>query len=215
MAAIDTSSDAYERRQRRLQLLIWATTLIPMVVFALLTWQSWQMQKQSASLNSEIETKQSTLDALNAQLGTARAAVAKAEQEAEAQRASAKHYRDFAGIKVRFYRNSDRAVVEKALTGLGFNIDSELGTSQLINREPNSIGFGSLVSDEDLRDIAVALVDAGFPLKRIAPAQRQPDPKLVQIYASVESDRSCGLLKVAEVRAGKRCGDLADGVDRR
>jgi hypothetical protein len=149
------------------------------------------MQKHSDSLNTEIEAKQSTLVILNAQLEAAKAAVATAEQDAEAQRASAKHYRDFAGIKVRFYRNSDRAVVEKALTGLGFNIDSELGTSQRINREPNTIGFGNLVSDEDLRDIAVALVDTGFPLKKIAP-----------VYASVESDRSCGALTSTEVRAG-------------
>jgi hypothetical protein len=59
---------------------------------------------------------------------------------------------------------------------------------------------------QDLRDIGVALIQEGFPLKRIAPALKQQDPKLIQIYASVESDESCGLLTVEQVRAGETCG---------
>ena len=63
-----------------------------------------------------------------------------------------------------------------------------------------------------MKDIAVALVNADFPLQRIAPAIRQPDPKLIQIYASAISDRrNCTVMTEAEIRAaefenGEICG---------
>jgi hypothetical protein len=46
-----------------------------------------------------------------------------------------------------------------------------------------------------------------YLLKRIAPAQTQPDPKLIQIYASAESEQACGLLKIEQIRAGRQCGE--------
>lgn len=84
--------------------------------------------------------------------------------------------------------------------------DAKLGSSKLISRDPNTIAYGNLVSTQDLRDIAIALVQEKFPLKRVAPATKQPDPKLIQIYASTESDAACGLLTVEQVKAGETCG---------
>src|SRR5262245_56627495 len=133
--------------------------------------------------------------------------VSKLDADLTAQRESTKHYRDFAGVRIRFYRESDRKVVEGALRKLGFNVeDAGLGQSKLIKLVPNTLGYGKLVAAQDLRDIGVALIQEGFPLKRITPAQKQPDPKLIQIYASVESDERCGLLTVEQVRAGETCG---------
>jgi cell division protein FtsB len=193
--------DPIERRRQLLFLLAWAATLLPLVVFGYLTYQAYDMQQQLQSRRSEVEELEAKRQALIED-------ISKLETDLQSQRESTKHYRDVADIRVQFYRESDRAVVQKALMSLGFRVDSNLGRSALIDRQPNTIAFGKLVSEPDLREIAAALIEAGFPLKRIAPAIRQPDPKLIQVYASAESDRSCGLLSVEQVRAGNTCGPM-------
>jgi hypothetical protein len=198
--------ELFERRQRRLMLLAWGATVLPLIAFAYLSWQSWTLRQENAQAQAQIDSVRAEHDGLATRVEQARTELQELNAELTAARASAKHYRDFAGIRIRFYRDSDRAVVEKALSRLGYNIDTELGTSSLIDRQPNTIGYGRLVAEQDYRDIAIALVEAGFPLKRIAPAERQPDPKLIQIYASALSDRECGLLTVDAIRAERTCG---------
>jgi cell division protein FtsB len=198
--------ESFERRQRRLMLLAWGVTVLPLIAFAYLSWQSWTLRQQNAAAQAQVESIRAEHDGLARQVEQTRAALKGLNAELTAARATAKHYRDFAGIRIRFYRDSDRAVVQKALASRGYSIDTELGTSSLIDRQPNTIGYGRLVAEEDYRDIAIALVEAGFPLKRIAPAERQPDPKLIQIYASALSDRQCGLLTVEAIRAERTCG---------
>jgi FtsZ-binding cell division protein ZapB len=204
---------AGERRQRLLLAGAWVATAIPLIAFAWLTYESVQLQKEVTQARAEVRKADDTLSSRQAEIRELEERKAALEAEnatlgaaLDAQRSSTKHYRDFAGVRIQFYRESDREVVEKALASLGFRIETRLGTSRLIGSEPNTIGFGKLVSDEDLRDIAVALVQAGFPLKRIAPAVQQPDPRLIQIYASKASDDRCGLLTVDEIRAGRTCG---------
>jgi hypothetical protein len=191
--------EGFDRRQKRLLVLAWAATLLPLLAFAYLTWESFDLKREVDETRAELKN----LDQTKIKLKTE---IEQLEGELKAQRNATRHYRDYAGIRIRFYRESDRAVVEKALVNLGFRIDSALGQSKLIDLEPNTIAYGRDVAPEDLRDIAVALVQAGFPLKRIAPAQTQPDPKLIQIYASTQTDRECGLLKLDEIRAGRVCG---------
>jgi hypothetical protein len=199
-------AEALDRRQRLLLAAAWGATLLPLVAFAYLTWQSVHLNRLVHDAQHTLQTAKDEFEAVKRQKAEADAELAQVNTALQAQRESTRHYRDFAGIRIRFYRESDRAIVEKALVNLGFQIDATLGRSALINRQPNTIGHGALVSPEDLRDIAVALVSAGFPLKRIAPAVRQTDPKLIQIYASAESDARCGLLRVEEIRAGTTCG---------
>jgi len=198
--------ELFERRQRRLMLLAWGATVLPLIAFAYLSWQSWTLRQENAQAQAQIDSVRAEHDGLATRVEQARTELQELNAELTAARASAKHYRDFAGIRIRFYRDSDRAVVEKALASRGYNIDTELGTSSLIDRQPNTIGYGRLVAAEDYRNIAIALVEAGFPLKRIAPAERQPDPKLIQVYASALSDRECGLLTVEAIRAERTCG---------
>lgn len=199
--------EALLRRQKSLLVIAWTATLLPLAAFGYLTWQSLE-------LNKRVQTAQQTLDAsaakaaeLDAKRKALAAEIEQLSEKLDAQRAATKHYRDLAGIRIQFYRAEDRAVVEKALVKLGFRLETNLGVSRLIDLKPNTIAYGSLVSDKDLRDIAVALVEAGFPLKRIAPAIKQPDPQLVQIYASAQSDRECGSLTVVEIRDGRTCGE--------
>jgi len=192
--------DPFDRRQKWLLVIAWGATLLPLVAFGYLTWKSYHMSLQLEAAETDLQETLAEIRELEKK---------KAELSADltAQRESTKYYRDWAGVHVRFYRESDRKVVEGALRKLGFKVeDVDLGHSKLIDRFPNTIGHGKLVANQDLRDIGAALIQEGFPLKRIAPAQKQPDPKLIQIYASVESDESCGLLTVEQVRAGETCG---------
>jgi cell division protein FtsB len=206
----------FDRRQRFLLIIAWAATLLPLVAFAYLTWQSVELKREVDEARRDLTTVQENIGGAHTELkklevarGQLEAQIAQLTRELDAQRTATQHYRDYAGIRIRFYRESDRAIVEQALVNLGFKIDSRLGQSKLIDLAPNTIAYGTDVAAQDLRDIAIALVKAGFPLKRIAPAQKQPDPKLIQIYASVESERQCGLLSIEDIRAGRTCGDIA------
>ena len=207
-AAVPAERDVFDRRQKLLLVFAWAATLLPLLAFGYLTWQSWELNKQVSEAQRKIASSTEHLNKLEARKVVLETELSRREADLESQREATKHYRDYAGIRIRFYRETDREVVEKALVRLGFNIDSSLGKSQLIDLKPNTIGYGNLVSQNDLRDIAIALVEAGFPLKRIAPALKQSDPKLIQIYASAQSDRECGLLGVEQIRAGSTCGPL-------
>ena len=198
--------EGFDRRQKYLLMFAWAATLLPLVAFAYLTWESIELKRKVDNERKLVAQAQAERQELEKTKTRLTEEIAKFEGKLDAQRKATQHYRDFAGIRIRFYRESDRAVVEQALVNLGFKIDSALGQSKLIDLQPNTIAYGRDVATEDLRDIALALVQAGFPLKRVAPAQTQPDPKLIQIYASKETDQKCGLLKPDDIRAGRVCG---------
>lgn len=194
------------QQQSKLLAIAWIATVLPLVAFAYLGWQAIDLKKKNVAAEARLiglREQEAALKSQVAELDLRRQQLASA---LDAQRQSTKYYRDFAGVRIQCYRESDREVAEEALKSLGFNIEARLGTSALMDRAPNTIAYGSEVSPWDPRDIAIALVNAGFPLKRIAPATIQPDPKLIQIYASAESDRSCKLLSVADIQAGKVCG---------
>jgi chaperonin cofactor prefoldin len=194
------------RNQRRLLLLAWASTLLPLIAFGYLTWQSYEMGRQVDRARTELGDLEQQKASLEQQKAALEKDLVQIQAKLEQQRDSTKHYRDFAGIRIQFYRESDRTTVEKALENLGFRVDTTLGASRLINTSPNTIAYGALVSVQDLQDIAVALVRAKFPLKRVTKAMVQPDPKLIQIFASAASDRECGLLTEDLIRQGQVCG---------
>lgn len=202
------SSDALDRRQRRLFVIAWGATLLPLVPFTYLTWQSYLLNRDVQQAQVTLEDAKTELLKVEAQKNKAVADLAETEGKLETQRNVAKEYRRLSNIKIRFYRESDRAVVEKALLSLGFVVDARLGQSPLISRQPNTIAYGRSVPLDDLWEMAIALVKAGFPLKRIVPAVRQPDPELIQIYASAESDKTCGLLTVELLEKSSTCGPL-------
>lgn len=200
------SNDAFDRRQRRLFVIAWGATLLPLVPFTYLTWQSYVLNRDVQEAQARLDAARTELLRVEAQKNKAVADLAETEGKLETQRSVAKEYRRLSNIKVRFYRESDRAVVEQALLGLGFVVDARLGQSPLISRQPNTIAYGKSVPLDDLWDMAIALVKAGFPLKRVTPAVRQPDPELIQIYASAESDATCGLLTVELLEKRSTCG---------
>lgn len=200
------SPDSADRRQRRLLVIAWSATLLPLVPFIYLTWQSVVLNRDVQQAQDRLTEARDELQKVEEQRKGAMEELAQTSAKLEVQRNVAKEYRRISNIRVRFYRESDRAVVQQALEGLGFAVDASLGQSTLINRQPNTIAYGKLVPLDDLWEIATALVKAGFPLKRLAPAVRQPDPQLIQIYASAESDAKCGPLTVDLLQKAETCG---------
>jgi hypothetical protein len=210
-------SAALVRRQKQLIALAWAVTMLPLLVFAYLTWQSIELKQDIAEARRTLKDAESDLRKLKEERGVEEqrkneliAEKAKLEHELKPLRESAKtlgSYRTEKGIRIQFYRESDRKFVTDALTKLGFDIDTRLGHSPLVEGvATNTIAYGAEVSPADLRVIAVALVQAGFPLRRILPAIKQSDPKLIQITASPASESQCGLLTPEQIRAGSTCG---------
>ena len=144
--------EALDRRQRRLLVMVWASTLLPLLAFGYLTWQSLALNTQVQQAQDTLTKAEQQLAEVNGQMAAAIEQLGTLNADLKEQQRSTAHYRDFAGIKIRFYRESDRAIVQKALVDQGFTIDASLGTSPLIARElANTLAYGSLVSQEDVK----------------------------------------------------------------
>ena len=162
---------------------------------------------------TEAEAKVAMLKAeradLEAKLAGAQQQVAVAQDQAAKAEEKATLYRTLAGIKIRFYRAEDRDVLQNALAAKGFRLEVgqiAQGNARLLDRKANAIAYGARVAPQDLADIATALVDAGFPLRKIQKATHVPEENLIQIYASAAADTECGLLTIEQIRAGETCG---------
>ena len=201
------------RDPRRLLVLAWASAALPLLAFGYLTWVSYQARQEASVALGQVEQARKSKVQLESEIANLEQQKRAAQNALDEQRASTKHYRDYAGIRIQFYRESDRVTVQAALKELGFNVTTSLGSAPLISESPNTLAFGSQVSPQDLRDIAIALVRAKFPLRRMRLATVRDDPKLIQIFASARS-RNCGLLDEAAIRAltdediaaGRACG---------
>jgi len=208
----EPDSGAGTQRLRRLQWIAWSTTLLPLLVFGALTWQTARVNSQ---LNETIRTRDENRAALvPLKDEQARLEQTKAEltRDIEALSNNVAHYRALADLRLQFYRETDRAIVERALDKLGFKLDAQLGNSvqtKLITGPPNSIAFGKRVSSEDLEAVVDALLRAGLPLRRIARAVvavDEPDARLIQVFPSVDAERECGRLSIEQVRQKVFCG---------
>jgi seryl-tRNA(Sec) selenium transferase len=207
IAQIDPpDSTAGARRQRNLLIFAWSLTLLPLAAFVYLSLESYRLQQAAGAARTEVVTARRSVEELQAQAAALRKQLATDQEKLQEQRSSTRHYRDVAGIRIQFYRESDRQTVEAALQTLGFRVETSIGQSRLIQRKSNTIAFGNLVSAEDLREVAVALVQAGLPLRRIQAAVKQTESKLIQIFASADADLKCGPLTVAQIRQGETCG---------
>ncbi|MGQ0801353.1 MAG: KGGVGR-motif variant AAA ATPase [Pseudomarimonas sp.] len=105
---------------------------------------------------------------------------------------------------LRYYRDSDRELVQTVAKKLGFN--AEKGTSKLISLAPSVLVYSSDTSKADRIAAALAFFEAGFPLRAMGPARKVKDKQLIQVIASGPAESRCELLTEAEIRAGKECG---------
>ncbi len=200
-----------ERRAQHLLILAWASIALPLAAFVYLTVQAYGLKQQAQQLELDLADKQERLAAAERRTRQAEqrrseldAKIKELDRELAEKQRNVEHYRQFAGIRIRYYRPTDAEIINEVGKALG--IPTQLGASPLINAKPSAIIYGAEVSEQDYRDIAVALIEAGFPLKSISPAKRNQDPKLIQIIASAPVDRQCALLTPGQVKEGQTCG---------
>jgi hypothetical protein len=217
-----------ERRkvQRRLKwaLVALPVLLLPMLTFGYFTYKSRDALAELARTNNELSKQEQRAKALEketrelenrkAELEQKNAAVSKRLEaqstQLEAATASAKHYRNVAGIQVVFFHEEDREKVVPALKNLG--LTAELRSAR-VPGSTNQISYGAEVARADLQAVAEALVTQGVTIKRIAPARNVPAEKLIQVVHSPVAD-PCQPLTINEIRtmAGREelCGSGAN-----
>lgn len=200
-----------ERRAKYLLALAWASIVLPLGAFVYFTVQAYGLKQETQRLEVDLEDRQEQLAAAKQRMTEAEqqrsnldAQIKELDRELTEKQRNVEHYRKFAGIRIRYYRPTDAEIINEVGHALG--ITTHLGQSPLIPLKPNKIVYGGEVSVQDYRDIAVALIEAGFPLKSISPATRNQDPKLIQIIASAPADLDCGLLTTGQVKEGQTCG---------
>ncbi len=199
------TQESLDRRQKILLTIAWASTMAPLAAFFFFSWQTYGLRKEVASSRQEVANSRAELMKTESAVDVLEARKQELEREIAVKQEDLARYRDLAGIRLRFYRESDRSLVQGVAKEL--QLTSELGTSPLIDSKPSALAYGSEVSEADQVAIAIAFVKAGFPLRTIGRAQRVSDAKLIQVIASKPAEQRCGLLTVAAIQAGKTCGE--------
>ncbi len=117
------------------------------------------------------------------------------------------HYEGwFVPTVIRYFRPSDRSLVERVVGSLGVGVSHEQGTSRLVPLAPNTLAYAADISMEDRRRIAVAFIDAGFRLRAMTDAVAVSQERLVQVIASARVENECAVLTIAEVERQVVCG---------
>src|SRR5262245_54159491 len=99
--------EALDRRQRRLIFIAWGATLLPLIPFAYLTWQSLLLNRDVRAARTSLDEARAALQTVEQQKQKAMADLAETEGKLQTQRKVAEEYRRLSDIKVRFYRESD------------------------------------------------------------------------------------------------------------
>lgn len=194
-------ADPRERWQRRLQVIAWLATLLPILAFAFLTWQSIDLARENEARRMEI-AKQGDV---KAQLESEIAELTKQKETLSQEK---EHYRSLADVKVVYYRRQNTPLVESALKGLGLNLELREGI-RTIDKEADTLAYGPEVSQADCKAVATALIRAGFPIRRIAPAQTVREARLLQIYASGRTDPNAPLYTPERIERADVCSSAA------
>lgn len=178
----------FVQRERRLQFWTWFSLAVPLTLFIILVvlvgreaqtyselkGKNADLAKKNDDLNRRIEENENKLKVNNFAL-----TAVKAQRQGPAP-------------TVMYFRIGEKPVLAQALGQLGFNVieNSEQANPKLKGKEADTLIYGCQVSQEDLRIIAAALIKAGISIRRIAPAQKRPEPNLVQLVASPRTDPS-------------------------
>lgn len=107
-------------------------------------------------------------------------------------------------ITLRYYRDSDRKLVESVAEQHAFRVERR--QSRLVGIAPNILMFSHDIPVAERTQIALAFVDSGFVLLQMSDAQKVTDRRLVQVVASLPAQQRCGRLDAAQIRAGATCG---------
>jgi hypothetical protein len=105
---------------------------------------------------------------------------------------------------IRYYRASDATIAGRVAESRGFRVLR--ANADLAPGEPNALAFSPDMTSAQRIEVAIAFVEAGYPLRAMRTSRNVPDPQLVQMIASSTAGRDCGLLTTDDIRVGKECG---------
>lgn len=177
LALLESLERAESRRRRKAGAVAWGSVGLAALVMAVLIVTSYrhlrEVRRAADGEAARVTDLQKQREALQGEIA--------------ALREEKQHYRTLAGVKVVFYRPEDSQLVQAAFDKLGLKVELRPGVKKIWKRA-DTLAYGPQVSEADCKAVAAALVTAGFPLRRIAPATKIKDARLLQIYASVQTD---------------------------
>lgn len=180
--------DTFVQREKKLQLWIWASVLLPFALFATLFVMVSKELKTLDHLRHQDQELQQTIKENDKKIAAQKEELAKNDLALSAFKSQ--HSGNVPSIT--YYRLSIGPQLTGALQQLGFNTPVEVREDQanpaLRNKPVDSLNYGCAVTEQDIRVIAAALIKGNIPIRRIAPAIKKPDPLLVQLIASAKAD---------------------------
>lgn len=201
--------ERFVKRDQKLRRWTWLSLVLPLGIFVVLAVMA---SKELARL-TELEQRD---QALQKQIEEKEKALAKLQEQEKVSQLASGAVRDArpAGTfpRIIYFRDSERDHLQGALKQLGVTPDvqsvsyAQGENPKLAGKPVDTLAYGCAVSEQDLRLIAAALIKAGVPIRRITPAEKKPDPLLVQVIASAKTDSNGPSLDPAQVTiSAKRC----------
>jgi DNA-binding transcriptional MerR regulator len=87
-----------------------------------------------------------------------------------------------------FQKDVEQSKIYKQLKALNLNMDVQAATEGMVGVPTNCIWYGSQVNFEDVKRIALILINAGIKLKAIRPSTLPSNASVIQVGSSKESD---------------------------
>jgi cell division protein FtsB len=188
-------------RRRRAGLAAWGSVGLAALVLAILIGLGYS---QLAKVRQAADKEAARVTNLQKLRATLEAQIASLQDDSKRLTEEKQHYRTLAGVKVVFYRAEDSDVIRSAFAKLGLDVELRAGV-KTISKRADTLAFGPEVSESDCKAVAAALVTAGFPIRRIAPAQRITEARLLQIYASAKTQIDAPLYTVDRLQHEPVC----------
>jgi len=183
---VDALLQDYLRRNQKLQRWAWISLLVPLALFvslSVLTVRKAKEYDQKATEYNQLKTKKEDLDK---QLEEQQQQLTDKQTAINIVKAGTPGVRP----KVVIYRPLIAGRVDYALGELGYNVElrSAQGNPLLADKPVDTLSYGCAVSNEDIRTVATALSKANLPIRRIAAAEKNKDPNLIQLISSGRTD---------------------------
>lgn len=186
---MDTSSHQFEplvqdylKRTARFQRVAWIFTAIPLVVFVLLCLLVASKRKEYVQLLQESKDLKSIIDQQKTEIENSKKESANQQFVINLVKQQSPGPRP----KVVVYRLAVEAQVTAALKTLGYVVEDRVDQAnpKLADKSVDTLTYGCAVANQDIRTVATALNNAGIPIRRIAPAEKNKDPNLIQLVSS-------------------------------
>jgi hypothetical protein len=197
---VDALLQDYLHRNNRLRRLAWLFTAVPLAVFIVLCVLVASKAREYLRLSQESEKLKTTNQQLQKKSDVQQLAINIVQQQSPGARP-----------KVVVYRLAVATQVKYALDALGYFVDEkpQQANPALADKPVDTLSYGCAVSDQDIRTVATALTNAQIPIRRIAPAERNKDPNLIQLVSSPFTAATQKPLTVPEIsdwtRSNKPC----------